>query len=531
MTMRRVSTLAGAAALVALLLAAAGSPRGIKEGGAFKVAIASVLAPTSIDPALSDSPYLSRPTCGTLMAYPDVPPPAGLRLTPELAEADPVVSKDGKRYTFIVRKDARFSDGAPVTARAFARAIERNLDPELGASSDLASTVVGGEDVLAGKATSPTGVTANGRRLIIQLTKERSRFAADTSELCAVPPDLPADPEGAKAPLPSAAPYYVSQYVPGERLVLERNRFYNGSRPHHLDRIVATLNATEGTIVDEIATGSIDWGLETNGVWAERTDELRRRYGVNKTRFFVNPVAFTRMFVLNTSRPLFKNNRQLRQAINFAVDRKALTDELGQGLGTRTDHILLLGPSNTGIYPLAGPDLEKARALAKGHLRSHKAVLYTRDSQLDIAQAQILQRNLKAIGIRLEIQTFPGSLIFEKLAEGRNQFDIGRIGWGTIIGPVDPSLLGIFDGRTLSDPDNSNWSYFNSSAYNRLLDRASRLTGAARNQAYADLDVEISRDAAPAIPYAFQNAVTFVSARAGCIVRNPIIDLTAACLK
>ena len=46
----------------------------------------------------------------------------------------------------------------------------------------------------------------------------------------------------------------------GERIVMERNRFYKGSRPHHVDRIVATLNATEGAIVDEIATGAIDWG-------------------------------------------------------------------------------------------------------------------------------------------------------------------------------------------------------------------------------------------------------------------------------
>ena len=54
-----------------------------------------------------------------------------------------------------------------------------------------------------------------------------------------MPPNLPADPEGAKAPLPSAAPYYVAEYVPGERLVLERNRFYKGERPHHVTRFVA----------------------------------------------------------------------------------------------------------------------------------------------------------------------------------------------------------------------------------------------------------------------------------------------------
>jgi len=75
------------------------------------------------------------------------------------------------------------------------------------------------------------------------------------------------------------------------------------------------------------------------------------------------------------------------------------------------------------------------------------------------------------------------------------------------------------------------FSYFNSPRVNRLLDEASRLTGAKRDEAYAKLDVEISRDAAPAIPYAFQNATTFVSKRTGCVVRNPLFDVTAACLK
>ena len=57
--------------------------------------------------------------------------PEGLRLRPELAEAEPVVSRDGKTYTFTVREDARFSDGKRVTARAFAHALERILTPAM----------------------------------------------------------------------------------------------------------------------------------------------------------------------------------------------------------------------------------------------------------------------------------------------------------------------------------------------------------------------------------------------------------------
>ena len=60
----------------------------------------------------------------------------------------------------------------------------------------------------------------------------------------------------------------------------------------------------------------------------------------------------------------------------------------------------------------------------------------------------------------------------------------------------------MFDGRTIEcQPDFGNWSYFDSPRYNRLIDRAARLPAQERYRAYGELDVELSRDAAPAIPY------------------------------
>ncbi len=529
-------------ATVVLAAAAFGSSGGgeragrtLKEGGTFRMAVAPGFFDT-IDPALVDFPAevgFLGPVCGSLMDYPSKPLPEGGRLRPELAEADPVVSRDGRTYTFTVRKDARFSDGSRVTARAFVRAIERVLDPTMEGfgASETAAMLVGGEDTLAGKTKTPSGVSAKGRVLVLKLTRRVPDFLVLIEQICAVPPNLPADPEGAKAPLPSAAPYYVKEYVPGDRLLLERNRFYKGERPHHVDRFVADLAVDESTIIDEIASGQLDWGWAVRGARA-RGAELKQRYGVNKSRFFVQAQNFLRMFVLNTSRPLFKNNPKLRQAINFAVDRKALLRELGPFAGTTTDQYL--SPSQAGykderIYPLKAPDLRRARALAEGRTRGGKAVLYTRSDPVDIGQAQVLQQNLKAIGIEVEIVQFPGTLIFEKLANGAKEFDIGRIAFGH---SPDPSwFAGIFHGRTIGTTDNANWSYFDSPKYNRLFDEASRLIGDERYDAYGDLDVQLSRDAAPAVPIANLNAITFVSARTGCVIVNPFLDLTAVCLK
>jgi ABC-type transport system substrate-binding protein len=235
------------------------------------------------------------------------------------------------------------------------------------------------------------------------------------------------------------------------------------------------------------------------------------------------------VFHLNTSRPLFRNNPKLRQAVNFAVNRAALAREAGFLGEIPTDQYLLPGSPghrDERIYPLKGPDLTKARALAKGHTRGGKAVLYTSENAIDVSQAQILQKNLKAIDLDVEIKFVPN--LFEKLATPGEPFDLGRVRW---FGGTPGSLTFWFDGRTIGQPDFGNFSYFNSPKYNRLLDEASRLTGTARDRAYGELDVEISRDAAPMIPVSRVNALAFVSARVGCVVMNPSLDLTAVCFK
>jgi ABC-type transport system substrate-binding protein len=519
------------AAVLALSLPGSLSAHAVKDGGTLRIAFA-IGAFGSIDPAFwvvdPSTASLMQPTCGSLMAYPDKPFPEGRHLAPSLAESEPTVSRNRKTYRFTVRKDVRFSDGAPVTPRSFVRALERILTPAMQAdAAGLFDFVVGAREMVAGKAATLAGVSARGRTLTVRLKRPVPNFLDLMTTLCAVPPSLPADPEGAKAPVPSAAPYYAAEYIPGERLVLERNRFYRGERPHHVARFVAGLAADRGTAVDEVASGAVETVLP-GGVVAVRSAELARRYGVNKSQFFVTPGAGVRVFVLNTSRPLFRNNLKLRQAINFAVDRVAIAREDGAWADTPTDQFLypgIPGYRNARIYPLR-PDLSRARSLARGRTRGAKAVLYTIQRAEDIAQAQILQQNLKAIGLDLEIKFQPD--LFGKLATPGEPFDIGRIRW-FFADPVQLSFA--FDGRTIGHPGFLNFSYFNSPKYNRLLERASRLSGAARYEAYGKLDVQLSRDAAPAIPVAALNALSFVSSRVGCVVVNPFLDLTAVCLK
>lgn len=532
----RLVTILGAvvaAVTVSLVGAAGGDARAIKEGGTFATSV-SIGFFQSIDPALYGPEVgILRPACAALMSYPDKPLPAGLRLVPDLAEAYPAVSKDGRTYTFTIRKDARFSTGAPVTAPDFVHALERIFTPAMrSGTAEFFQDILGARKMLAGKATTLAGAVATGRTLRLRLAKAVLDFPARMSLLCAVPATLPADPEGARAPLPSPGPYYVSEYVPGERVVLERNRFYRGQRPHHVDRISVDLKG-QASALEDVERGRLDYAAATPDLSGQLLG-LVKRYGVNRSRLFVEPELGARMFLINTSRPLFSKNAELRQALNFAVDRSALVREFGAYAVTATDQYLprtMPGFRDERIYPLRGPDLPRARALARGRVRSGRAVLYTCSDRPDcIPVAQILQRNLKAIGLDVEIEQFPFQVEIQKLATPGEPFDLAWIGFRIAVG--DPQeFLGIFDGRTIGRPDNQNWSYFDVAKYNRLLERAARLSGPKRYRAYGELDVQLAKDAAPAIAVANINTWAFVSRRVGCVAMNPNLDLTAVCLK
>jgi ABC-type transport system substrate-binding protein len=506
----------------------------VREGGDFRIALGAG-GFDHLDPALAyggASWAVLNTVCATLMAYPDKPPPEGYTLVPEVAKTYPRLSRDGKTWTFTLRSGFRFSDGTPVQASAFARAINRTLAPGVeSGGAQYTRDIVGAEDVQKGKTTSARGIVARGNTLIVRFKSPVPDFPARTTMpfFCAVPPGLPSDPEGVGA-FPAAGPYYVSDYRPGERIVIERNPYYGGKRPHHVNRFLVDLRPTSPEqMLDEVERGDADWGRTLRDVLFDPARGLAEKYGVNKSRYFVVPGLSFRYYALNTSRPLFRDNPRLRQAVNFAIDRSAL--EGGGGRGEITDQYLpaaMPGFQDARIYPLRRPDLRRARALARGNLRSGKAVLYTLDFPQTLVFARIVKRNLAKIGLEVEVKGLPQGAFFSRSPAPREPVDIMFGPW--VPDYIDPfSYLNVFfDSRFIGG---SNWARFDSPEYDRQLRRAASLQGRARARAYGALDVRLARDAAPMAGTAFMNEPTLLSERVGCIVLRPELDLTAVCLK
>jgi ABC-type transport system substrate-binding protein len=180
---------------------------------------------------------------------------------------------------------------------------------------------------------------------------------------------------------------------------------------------------------------------------------------------------------------------------------------------------------------LKRPDLRRARALARGHTRSGKAIFYARDTMLGQAVAQIVRADLRKIGLQIEIKTFPQEVALEKMGTRGEPFDIGFFG---LTCGFDPTcFLGTLGGRTITATKSINFSYFDSPRYNRLLAKVSALPlGRGRDDAFGRLDVDLAANAAPRVALLERESGYLFSKRAGCIsFVGGFVDFASLCLK
>jgi YVTN family beta-propeller protein len=515
-------------------------PEGVPTGGT--VRLESENDVDSMDPALAydaTSWQLLYPTCAGLLHYPDKPAPAGSQLEPEVAQALPQRSADGKTYTFTLRPGFRFSppSNEPVTAQTFKYTIERSVSPRMNGPAFVQgymSDVVGAKAFMKGKAAHISGLVASGNALRVRLVAPAPDFVTRIAMpfFCAVPIGTPPDPKGVRV-VPSAGPYRVVSYTPQQGVALERNRNYAGSRPHRLSRIELDVGISKEKTLRRIEAGEADYSV--GGVTPAAAQRLAPQYGPGsdaaqkgRQEYFVNQQPALSFIVFNWHRPLFRDPR-MRQAVNYAIDRRTLA-RLGSPFSPfperPTDQYLppgFPGFTDAHIYPLK-PDLRRARNLA-GRKRRRALLYVCNDSPCDEI-AQVIKDNLAAIGIDVQVKALPFGAMFESLAKKGNPFDLAVIGWAADYPDPAQFLNVLLQGNLLPR--------FDDPEYTRKLAAAARLSGPARYLAYAKLDADLARNAAPWAAMSNTSSRDFFSARMGCQVFQPaygFMDLTTLCIR
>jgi peptide/nickel transport system substrate-binding protein len=522
--LRRLLAVLATAVFTTGVIVGAGGAASYVSGGTLNVDLASDV--DSTDPALAylnTSWEIEYATGLKLVNYPDAEAPRGSRIVPEAAAGLPRVSNGGKTYDFTVKAGfTKFSTGEAVTAKSFQRALQRVMDPELNSPGlSFVSDVKNAQ--------------AKGSHFVVTLTKPAPDFLARMAMpfFAAVPVGLPVVQNGVTTP-PSAGPYYIASREVGKSIVLQRNPFYKGTRPHNLAKVVYTVGNSQDATYLRVEKGDADYAA--TGIPPAQYAAVAQKYGINKGRLFVRPILGIQYFALNTQQPLFKDNLPLRRAVNYAIDRHAMLIQGGYLSGKRTDQILppgIDGFEDASLYPLQGADFTTAKKLAKGHTRDGKVVFYTSTSATSQAIAQVLQFDLKQIGLDVEVRSFPSAVLLSKMGTKGEAYDIGQHSWVADYADPFDFVNVLLDGTNIRDDHNVNFAYFNDPAYVKQMQKAASLSGDARSSAYAKLDKDISWNAAPWVVRANMNNRFFVSKRVGCYTYNPIYatDIAALCLK
>ena len=266
------------------------------------------------------------------------------RLENSLAE-DWSVSKDGLTYHFTLRDDAFFSDGTPVKASDVAFTFTRMLALPDSRQTDFADMIRGAAAVMAGEADVPEGIRVlDDRNLEITLSEPFSGYiyqlatpsCSILSEKC-VREAGEAFGSGAENTIGSG-PYRVTEFTPA-RITLERNPYYVCRRGEELTVRRAEFRILAPALIDRgFRDGEIDL-LDLSRVNPEVVEQVYKAPEWTERLITYNRVE-VQYLMLNVETPPL-NDVRVRRAVQMAIDRQRILDEIYNGDGRLLD----------GIYP------------------------------------------------------------------------------------------------------------------------------------------------------------------------------------
>jgi ABC-type transport system substrate-binding protein len=510
-----VTAMVGVGLLVAAAFAGSASSAPQHKGSAAKVGGTLKVNLSTTDLEFTD-PALEYESTGWQVEY-----VTGLKLmnfkeqrstvVPEAATSFPRVARNGLRYTFHVRRGLRLSNGEKVTAANFKLAFTRAQSPKM--NSPAAAFLA---DVKS--------VVARGFTLIVTLRRPRPDFTSIVTMpfFMAISKKTPLDPNGVKTP-PSGGPYYIAARDVGRSVLLKRNRFYKGKRPHNPNTIAITVNTNLDTSLLQVKSGAKDYDMF--GVPPTAHRDLHSRF---PKQYHLKPGIITDYLTMNATygsagegvknKSCFNGYSgaalRTRKAVNYVVNRPATLAQRGAFAGTPTDQ--LLPPNMNGfhqwkLYPTGKPNAKKAKSLRPKRCNT---TFYISTSPVSVGISQVVQANLNQIGIKTNIKQFPFAVRIAKEGHRGEPFDLDLQAWGSDYpDPVDFIDI-LLDGRNIAAENNNNNAYFNNKTFNRRMQAAGRIANLPkRYAAWALIDRDVMKKQAPLAPLFFRTVREFTSKR------------------
>lgn len=251
-------------------------------------------------------------------------------------------SADGKTWTFHLRKDARWSNGQPVTADDFVYAWRREVDPATGSEYSQALTPIENAiDIASGKMpTSSLGVESAGKQtLIVHLHAPTAYLVSLLTNPYLYPLYEPAIKQWGDAwTLPehmvSNGAFQLSDRVINGHITVVKNPYYWDASHIHLSKVTYLTVSDYDASTDQYLAGNLDFTERFN---VTEVEMLKRVLG---DQVVISPIFATAMFGYNLIKPPFAENTKLRLALNIALDRDILENDVAHGVGVPAYNVM-----------------------------------------------------------------------------------------------------------------------------------------------------------------------------------------------
>ncbi len=361
--------------------------------------------PDNLDPANTDTD--PGETFGHMMHSYLVKFDAKLNIHPDLATKW-TQSKDGLTWTFELRKGVKFHDGTPFTAEAVKYNFDRFLGPEKPIKTSLHEPYIKSVDVVD-EYTVRFNLKAPFAFLLNTLAHSASGMVSPTAHK-KWGKDLTLHPTG-------TGPFKFVEWVRGDRVVLERFDDYYEGKPR-LEKIVVKTVREDSARVMGLESGDYDLIVRVP------PEEVPRLLREGKLKVDVEQTNMTLLVGMNAAKKPFDDVR-VRQALNYAIDRKSIVEKIYQGLATVVPTVV--GPRETGYADLKPYPYDPARAkklLAEaGYPNGFKTTLWTPQGRYlkDYELAQAVQQQLQAVGVETKLESFENAMLMSLLRKPKDE--------------------------------------------------------------------------------------------------------------
>ncbi|MHA4989121.1 ABC transporter substrate-binding protein [Cetobacterium somerae] len=297
-------------------------------------------------------------------------------------------------------------------------------------------------------------------------------------------------------------PYKYNSWIIGDQVILDKNEDYFLTPPSFDNLIFKTITEPTNREI-ALETKEIDIALDISTVDASKIKEN------NELVLYTKPSYSYRYLGFNNKKDVFQNEN-LRKAIDYAIDKESIVNIILNGYGSVANSVI--APNVFGFTDSVknvGYNPEKAKELMK-NLNNNGEItleLLTMGSSDEKAIAEVIQANLKEIGIDLKINIVESGTFYDLTEKGF--FDMFLGSWGTVTGDADYGLYPMFHSKSIGSPGNR--SFYSNKTVDELLDAGKiTVTENERLKIYQQAQEQIIKDTPHVMLY---NSVIIVGAQ------------------